>query len=87
VCSLSTGKNVPEDVKKDLLRAKVVGESAAKNFVDERLSKGSGFYDTIPKQKLKTFSMLQSKKTTAGKEFMLKADNKVFGRMLLIGCN
>jgi len=87
LCSLSTGKNVPEDVQRDLLRAKGVGKSAAKNFVDERLSKGSGFYDTIPKQKLKTFSMLQIKKTTAGKEFMLKADNKVFGRMLLIGCN
>jgi len=37
----------------------------------------------IPKQKLKTFSALQIKKTTAGKEIMLKADNKVFGRMLL----
>ena len=59
LCSLSTGRNVPEDVKRDLLRAKGVGESAAKNFVDERLSKGSGFYDTIPKHKLKTFSMLQ----------------------------
>jgi len=87
LCSLSTGKNVPEDVKRDLLRAKGVGESAAKNFVDERLSKGSGFYDTIPKQKLKTFSVMQIKKTTAGKEIMLKADNKVFGRMLLIDCN
>jgi len=87
--SLSTGRNVPEDVKRDLLRAKGVGESAAKNFIDERLSKGSGFYDTIPKQKLKTFSMLQIKKTTADKEIMLKADNKIslFGKMLLIGCN
>ena len=44
LCSLSTGKNVPEDVKRNPLRAKGVGESAAKNFVDERLSKGSGFY-------------------------------------------
>jgi len=87
LCSLSTGKNVREDVKRDLLRAKGVWEYAAKNFVDERLSKGSGFYDTIPKQKLKTFSMLQIKKTIAGKEFMLKADNEVYGRMLLIGCN
>ena len=77
LCSLSTGRNVPEDVKRDLLRAKGVGESAAKNFVDERLSEGSGLYDTIPKQTLKTFSMLQIKKTTTGKEIILKADNTV----------
>jgi len=38
LCSLSTGQSVPEDVKRDLQRAKGVGESAAKNFVDERLS-------------------------------------------------
>ena len=60
---MSIGRNVPEFVKRDLLRAKGLGESAAKNFVDERLSKGSGFCDTIPKQKLKTFSVLQIKKT------------------------
>jgi len=58
LCNLSTRRNVAEDVKRDLLRAKGVGESAAKNFVDERLSKGSGFDDTIPKQKLKTFGWL-----------------------------
>ena len=37
----------------------------------------ASMYDTIPKQTLKTFSMLQIKKTTAGKEIILKADNTV----------
>jgi len=89
ISSLSTGIIVPDGVKKDLIRAEQVGRSAAKQFVDERLSKGEKFYDPLTKLKLKTFASMQvTKKTAAGnREIMLKADNRLFGRMLLIGCS
>jgi len=51
VC-ISTGAAAPPDVCSDLLKAQERGEKADK-LQAERLEKGSGFYDTIKKLKLK----------------------------------
>ena len=48
---------------------------------------GSGFYDPIKKLKLQTFSVWQKRtvfKAGTNRELVLKADNRVFGQMLLI---
>ena len=48
---------------------------------------GSGFYDPIKKLKLQTFSVLRKRtvcKAGTNRELVLKADNQVFGQMLLI---
>ena len=54
-----------------------------------KLEKGTGFYDPIKKLKLKTFSSLKKGTVIKGteKEIVLKADNRVFGHMLLIAQN
>lgn len=87
VC-LSTGVAAPADVCNDLLKARVKGEEAYK-LQSERLERGSGFYDPIKKLKLKTFADMKKVTVIKGtnKEIILKADNRVFGHMLLIAQN
>ena len=55
----------------------------------EKIQDGTGFYDPIPKLKLKTFSALKKSTVIKGtdKEIVLKADNRVFGHMLLVAQN
>ncbi|KAG1651429.1 hypothetical protein GQR58_027101 [Nymphon striatum] len=53
----------------------------------ERLESGSGFFDPIKKQNLQTFTVLQKNTVVnagTNREMILKADNRVFGNMLLI---
>ena len=55
----------------------------------KKLKEGVGFYEPIPKLKVKTFSnpsKAASSKATS-KEIVLKADNRLFGHMLLIAQN
>ena len=84
--SISTGRTVPADVKRDLLDAKEKGQEAYLEFVNKRLAQGVAFFDPLQKLKLKTFASLQAKKkaSAADKVTMLKADHHLFGRMLLI---
>ena len=58
--SLTSGINAQEDIQKDLLRAEYVWKLQAERFIEERIkSNDVGFYETIKKNKLKTFiSML-----------------------------
>ena len=84
--NLSTGAAAPPAVTKDLLSAHCKGEEASKIHM-EKLESGSGFYDPIKKLELKTFSVLQKRtvcKAATNRELVLKADNRVFGQMLLI---
>ena len=61
--SLSSGQQVPEDVKQDLLNAREIGEKQLKEFIDNRiLSDKVGFYESIKRLKLKTFTSLKVKK-------------------------
>ena len=87
--SLSTGAAATSTITNDLLKAHSKGEEAL-NIHMERLETGSGFYDPIKKLKLQTFSALQKStvvKAGANREIILKADNRVFGQMLLIAQN
>ena len=55
--SLSASTVAPSDIANDLLTAKARGETAYRNFQDERIElRRKPFHDTLPKQKLKTFS-------------------------------
>ena len=87
VC-VSTGAVAPDQVCSDLLSAKKKGEEAYTLFQEQRLAKGEAFYDTIPKLQLKTFSSLKHKLVRgSNKENVLKADQRVFGTMVLIAEN
>ena len=84
--SLSTGAAATSAIKQDMLKAHSKGEEALAVHM-ATLEKGSGFYDPIKKLKLQTFSALQKSnavKAGANREIILKADNRVFGHMLLI---
>ena len=83
--NISTGAVPPPDVCMDLLTAREKGEKAY-GLRATKLEEGVGFYESIPKLKLKTFSNLHKVASSKGtnREIVLKADNKVFGHMLLI---
>ena len=90
--SLSTGKVATTEVQKDLLNAREQGELAFTKFKQERMQAGEAstkFHDRLPKLKLKTFSDTQrsQKLRTPNKEVVLKADNKLFGHMVLVAGN
>jgi len=86
--SISTGLIAPPDVCKDLLSAQEKGEEAFMRFT-LKLESGEGFYEPIKRLKLKTFADLQKVTTvkTRDKEVVLKADNRLFGKMILISEN
>ncbi|KAG1670034.1 hypothetical protein GQR58_017158 [Nymphon striatum] len=84
--SLSTGAAATSAITSDLLKARSKGEEAFK-IHKERLESGSGFFDPIKKQNLQTFTVLQKNTVVnagTNREMILKADNRVFGNMLLI---
>ncbi|KAG1671659.1 hypothetical protein GQR58_016336 [Nymphon striatum] len=84
--SLSTGAAATSAITSDLLKARSKGEEAFK-IHKERLESGSGFFDPIKKQNLQTFTVLQKNivvNAVTNREMILKADNRVFGNMLLI---
>ncbi|KAK3730477.1 hypothetical protein QZH41_014705 [Actinostola sp. cb2023] len=90
--SLSTAKQAPEDVTKDLLNAQEVGGKAYQVFREQRLESfppQKKFHDTIKLNKLKTFSSLTKKKKVSmdGRTMILKADRSLFGRIIIIGQN
>ena len=81
--SLSTAKQAPEDVTRDLLNARKVGEEAYQVFKEQRLESSppqKKFHDTMKLNKLKTFSSLSQKKkvSTDGRTMVLKADRSLF---------
>lgn len=87
VC-LSSGTVAAEEIKKDLLAAQGKGEKAVKEFIDQRLlSRSVDIFAPIKAQKLKTFSdqAKTKKKSAAGKDVILRADKKLFSRLLIIG--
>ena len=88
VC-LSTASAAPKNVRDDLIHAKAKGEDACRSFRENRIETEEPalkFNDRIPKQKLKTFSDMQrsSGMKTTNREVMIKADQKLFGHMVLV---
>ena len=88
--SISTGKAAPPEVAKDLIGAYDTGKTAFELFKTERLEKIpplKKFHDTIPQQKLRTFSDMNKTKRVreaSGKEIILKADRNLFAHMVII---
>ena len=88
IVSLSTGKIAPVDVAGDLMKAHEVGEQKYMEFHNQRLASNptKKFHGTLPRQKLKTFSVIANQKTVkaAGKNVVVKADRTLFAHMVLI---
>ena len=85
---LSTGLTAPPEVSADLLSVQQKGEEAFKEYQQQRLQTGVGFYDGMKKLKLKTFGSVRVKSfRNKDKEMVLRADRKVFGNMMLIAMN
>ena len=85
VC-LSSGTVAVEEIKKDLLAAPDTGEKAVKEFMDQPLlSRSVNIFAPIKALKLKTFSDHAKTKSAAGKDVILRADKKLFSRLLIIG--
>lgn len=86
---LCFGAAATPGITKDLQSACDKGEEVFKTYM-EKLEAGSGFHDPIKKLNLQMFSSLQKSaviKAGANREVVLKADNRVFGQMLLITQN
>jgi hypothetical protein len=87
--SISTGTAATPDIAHDLLQANVIGEKAYSDFKQKRVgpNKSEKFHGTLSKQNLKTFSNLKEQRKTTSKsqrETVLKADHRLFGRIILI---
>ena len=86
IVSLFSDLNATEGVQRDLLKESI-GKTKAQEFIDNRIKQNNvGFYDTIKKNKLKTFSLLNVTQTISvkGKEVTFRADRSLFGRLLII---
>ena len=90
VVSISTAKEAPDDVRRDLLQAQSIGEEEYQKFKKERLESTPPkvkFHDPLKLKKLKTFSSLtkQKKIKPTGRAVILKADRTLFTRMIVMG--
>ena len=66
---LLSGINAQKVEQKDLLRAEQVGKLQAERFTEERIkSNHTGFYKTIKKNKLKTFTRILAKENVSVKD-------------------
>ena len=86
VC-ISSGVTVSPEIKQDLPEAERVGDTLVTEFLKDRIvSNNASFFDPLPPQNLKTFKdTVQTKKIKVnGKEHILKADRKLFGRLAVI---
>ena len=86
VC-IPTKDVAPDDIKNELLGAWRRGQMLIEDFVNLRLSVQPkvGFYDTIKKQKAKTFSALYNTQVVAhdGSQKAIKADRDQFRGLLI----
>ena len=75
VACLSSGLTVDGDIVQGLLGAKDIGETAARDFINKRIVTNEvGFYEALPKERLKTFEFASMKRSVmvAGKEEILR---------------
>ena len=78
-----------EQIEKDLLRARDIGERAYRCFSEQRLEWNPAkakFFDTMKKVNLKTFAHLNKnmevKKGTSN-EIIVRADGRLFAQMIV----
>ena len=70
-----------------LLRAKSLGKRRAEEFLEQRIKHNHvEFYETVKKNKLKTFTaMLSTRKVSVnGKDVVIRANHALFARLLVI---
>ena len=84
---LSSGVVAEEAVASDLLMAKAEGEKPFLQFVSTSAECSVKFSETLKKRNVLTFGTVRKKKVTkaAGLEITMKAGNKLFARLLLVG--
>ena len=75
---LTTGVEIDESIRKDMMQAPIIGEKLFMQFVNERLKKGTtSFFSPITKLKLNT-GIVKPKKTKKALDVM-KEDRQAFG--------
>jgi len=87
IFSLSSGITATDEVQKDLLDAKNVGQSCLQRFVKDRIeSDDVGFYNVLKKNKLRTFDVKKKTSTMKvnGQKIAIRADRETFARLLSI---
>ena len=87
IVNIATGVVASDEVARDLVAAKAVGEAAFQCFVKERIvSSEVGFFEKIPKNKLNTFAGIVKSTKVVSKEraIVLGAYRALFARMLVI---
>ena len=87
--SLSTGIEATSEVWSNLLQAREKGLAACKKFIDERCSSDSfiDYFDSLKKQKLKTFKDLKTISKISIKDCVLplQMDRTLFAKMAVLG--
>ena len=83
---MSTGKLASDDVARDLLQARDVGERANRRFSEERLEANPPkvkFQDTLKKAKLYMNKKVELRKGTA-RHIVLNEDRALFAQVVVI---
>lgn len=88
---LSSGRPLPRTVDVRLLKINEIGQSDFSNFIQDRMiTKEISFHDPIKRNNIKTFKVLQEKRTvstTQNKLVEIRAERNLFGRILLLSQN
>lgn len=83
---LTTGKNVPDDIKEDLLHCVELGEAWCEDFTTGCFQDAKRFEKPIQRRKIKNFASaaVKSKVTKDQKVIELKGTRDLFGRLLYL---
>ena len=89
IIGLSSGLAAPKEIQNDLLNAADVGKKQLKDFLVTRIEATSQhFHDPIKKNKLKTFSSIDTKPIKVNNTTInLKSDRETFARLLVVQQN
>lgn len=83
---LSTGKNVPSDIKNDLVHCVDIGKRWCQEFVDGCFNDPARFEKVIPRRKVRNFASAALKTSLKGnvKVIELQGTRDLFGRLLYL---
>ena len=85
VC-ISSGSSVTAEIAHDFLHAEQVGLESKETFITERLQKGTGFFEPIKKQNLKTMGSIKKTvkvKTSKNKEIQYSQQGNIAFQLLV----
>ena len=85
--NLATGVVMPRDVSSLLLQAEKLGDKEMNALIKKKINSNAvGFWEALPKMKIKTFASLAKKvqvKQSDEKLVKINADRSLFGRLLI----